>query len=86
MRIATRYHSMDESDVSERIRRLKAEVTSELEARDDVTGFEFQSTDDPGVHVVVEADETTLYHVTLERHPDGTEQTHWSYLGDVHED
>lgn len=77
---------MDESDTSDRLRRLKDRVISDLQARDDIGGFEFQPTDDPGVHVMVEEDEPKLYHVTLEHLPDGTEETHWSYLGDVHED
>lgn len=77
---------MDSSDTSEREQRLKEYVESELRDRDDVAGYEIRSTDDPGVNVVVDEDETRLYHVTLERLPDGTEETHWSYLGDVHED
>lgn len=74
------------SDQSERERQLKEHVRSELRDRDDVTGYEFRSTDDPGVNVVVDGDERRLYHVTLERRPDGAEETHWSYLGDVYED
>lgn len=27
----------------------------------------------------------SLYHVMKERHPDGEETLHWSFLGDVHE-
>lgn len=77
---------MGGSDRSERERRLKEYVESELRDRDDVTGYEFRATDDPGVNVVVDGDERRLYHVTLERLPDGAEETHWSYLGDVHED
>lgn len=77
---------MDESDPSEQMRRLKREVSSELEDRGDVSEFEFRSTDDPGIHVVVEeADEVRRYHVTLEQFPDGTEKTHWSYLGENRE-
>lgn len=77
---------MDESDSAERERRLRQLIESELEGREDVSGFTFQSTDDPGVHVVVEeADDSRLYHVTLEHLTDGTEETHWSYLGGTHE-
>ena len=78
---------MDESDVSERIRRLKREIESELEARSDVTSFEFRSTEDPGVNVEVEeSDDVRLYHVTLEHLPDGSVETHWSYLGQMNEE
>lgn len=78
---------MDESDLSERERKLKREIAAKLEDRADVSGFEFRSTDDPGIHVVVEeADEVRRYHVTLEHLPDGSEKTHWSYLGENRED
>ena len=73
---------MGDPDVEERRRRLKREVTAELEARSDVTGFEFQPTEDPGVHVEVEEDAgLRLYHVTLESLPDDDVEANWSYLG-----
>lgn len=80
---------MDESNSSEEIQWLKREIESELQSREDVTDFEIRATDDPGVHVrVEEADvhETILYHVTVENLPDGTKETHWSYLGEIHEE
>ena len=78
---------MDDHDVQERLQRLKREIESELDARSDVTGFEFRATEDPGVHVAVdEAEGVRLYHVTLEHLPDDTVETHWSYLGRVDED
>lgn len=78
---------MDDSDRSERERQLRDQIEAQLADRADISGFEFQPTDDPGVHVVVEeADEVRRYHVTLERFPDGTEKAHWSYLGENRED
>lgn len=77
---------MDESDASERLRRLKEQVEADLQARENAVEFEFHPTDDPGVHVAVEEDVTRLYHVTFEHLPDGTDETHWSYLGTVDED
>lgn len=71
---------MDESDASER---LKQKVLADLEAWDDVTSFDIQDTDDPGILVEVEEpDMVRLYHVTLEQLPDGIEETHWSYIGE----
>lgn len=33
----------------------------------------------------VDSQSVSLYHVTRERHPDGEEALHWSFLGDIQE-
>ncbi|MFQ3318796.1 MAG: hypothetical protein ACI8UR_000601 [Natronomonas sp.] len=73
---------MTGSERSERLRQLKQMVREELERREDVREFTIREHDVQGILVdATEEDEDRLYHVTLERLPDGTEETHWSYLG-----
>lgn len=71
-------------EISDSNKRLKQKVEDELDTHEELVGYEFQEDESSGVLVKVnEADEVKLYHVTLETLPDGTEETHWAYLGPV---
>lgn len=71
-------------EVSDSKKRLKQKVEDELDTHEELVDYEFQEDEASGIlGKVNEADEVKLYHVTLERLPDGTEETHWTYLGPV---
>ena len=73
---------MDETDPDERAKELNRLLREELADREDIADYEITHTDDPGVHLITEeADGTSHYHVTLERHPEGNTKTRWNYLG-----
>lgn len=82
MQIGVSGQRMDDTDPSEKTQQLKRMIRAELEARGDVLEYEIIEIGDTGVHVVLEEeDDTRRYHVTLERLPDETVETHWSYMG-----
>jgi len=78
---------MDETDPDERAKELNRLLREELEDREDIADYEITHTDDPGVHLITEeADGTSHYHVTLERHPEGNTKTRWNYIGSDRDD
>ena len=68
---------------------LKRAVTEELESRDNVVDYKI--TESSPEHVLVDVTETTeeggsrevLYRIQPEPKLDGTDDTHWEYLGPV---
>ncbi|MDS0296713.1 hypothetical protein [Halogeometricum luteum] len=78
---------MTGEDESERSQKLEELVRADLEQREDVTAFEFR--DAEAGRIVAELEQEGIvetYLVTLEARPDGSEETHWSYLGESHEE
>lgn len=71
------------SDPSDRLRNV---VRSELQDRANVRDFEIVRDELSGLLVAVRDESGThLYQVSLDRYPDGIEDTHWEYLGDVND-
>lgn len=78
---------MTGTDPSDRSHEFEEIVRTELERREDITGFEIRDVDSAGVVVELEQEGTVeTYLVTLEPHTDGSEETHWTYLGEKHEE
>lgn len=78
---------MTGEDEPDRRRLLEERVRSELEQREDVTGFELRDADVDGIVAELRQEGTVeTYLITLEARPDGSEETHWTYLGEKHDE
>jgi|GEM_PF-1962141 len=78
---------MTGDDQSDRSRDLEALLRAELEQREDVSEFELREADTDGI--VAELRQGAVvetYLITLEARPDGSEKTHWTYLGEKHDE
>lgn len=77
---------MTGEDQSDRGRDLEELIRAELEQREDVTAFELRDADDGGIVAELEQEgRVETYLITLESRPDGSEETHWIYLGEKHD-
>jgi len=78
---------MTGEDESGRSQKLEELVRADLEQREDVTAFELR--DAEAGRIVAELEQEGIvetYLVTLEARPDGSEETHWTYLRESHEE
>ncbi len=79
--------SMTGEDQSDRSQELEELVRAELEQREDVTEFELRDAEAGGIVAELEQDGIVgTYLITLEARPDGSEETHWTYLGASHDE
>lgn len=78
---------MTGEDQSDRRQELEELVRAELERREDVTEFELRDAEADGIFAEVQQGGIVeTYRITLEARPDASEETHWTYLGESHDE
>lgn len=78
---------MTGEDQSERSQELEDLVRAELEQRENVTEFELRDAEAGGIVAEIEQEGIVeTYLVTLETRPDGSEDIHWTYLGESYDE
>lgn len=78
---------MTGEDQSDRSQELEDLVRAELEQRENVTEFELRDAEAGGIVAELEQEGIVeTYLVTLETRPDGSEDIHWTYLGEAHDE
>ena len=78
---------MTGEDQSDRSQKLEELVRADLEQREDVTAFELWDAEAGGIIAEVQQEKVVeTYLIALEARPDGSEETHWTYLGESHDE